>query len=110
MTRNLIVIIGLIISILLLSGCIEIPYRDNGIFEKMGAVKKIKYNVIFGGTFTDWRDELYFEDGDCLWIQGGDLSQIELNKTGVYRFRKNYFDYEGYRYKFHKLLGVEYLN
>lgn len=105
-----VMIIGLFITILLLSGCIESGNRDRGILEKKGSVYNIEYDVIFGGTFTDYRDELYFNDGTMLMIQGGDLSTIECNKTGIYRFRKNYFDYEGSRYKFHKFIGVEYLD
>jgi len=100
-----IIAVGLIITIMMLSGCAE---RDTGILEKKGEVVKIEYDVIFGGTFTDYRDDLYFNDGTMLMVQGGDLSQIELNRTGLYRFRKNYFDYEGSRYEFHKLLSVEY--
>ena len=105
-----IIAIGLIISILLLSGCVESGNRDRGILEKKGSVYKIEYDVIFGGTFTDYRDDLYFDDGTMFMVQGGDLSIIEFNRTGIYRFRKNYFDYEGVNYKFHKLIGVEYLN
>jgi len=103
-------IIGLAISVLFLSGCIDSANRDTGILEKKGTVIRIEYDVIFGGTFTDYRDDLYFDDGTMLMVQGGDLSQIELNRTGLYRFRKNHFDYEGARYKFHKLIGVEYLD
>lgn len=104
--KKLIVIVGLIILISILSGCAE---RDSGILEKKGIVYKIEYDVIFGGTFTDYRDDVYFDDGTMLMVQGGDLSIIEFNRTGIYRFRKNYFNYEGTDYKFHKLIGVEYL-
>lgn len=107
MPRNLIVILGLTITVLLLSGCAE---RDTGILEKRGQVIKIEYDVVFGGTFTDWRDDIYFDDGTILWVQGGDLSIIEYNKTGIYRFRKNYFEYDGTDYEFHKFIGVDYLN
>lgn len=104
---KIIIAVGLIITILLLCGCAE---RDTGILEKKGEVIRIEYDDYFGGTFTDVRDNIYFADGTCLWIQGGDLSIIELNRTGIYRFRKNYFEYEGVDWEFHKLLGVEYLN
>lgn len=106
---NKVIVIGLSILLIgILSGCAD--ERDSGILEKRGNVIKIEYDVIFGGTFTDYRDELYFDDGTMLMIQGGDLSTIELNRTGIYRFRKNYFEYDGTDYKFHKFIGVEYLD
>lgn len=103
---NKILVIGVVILLTgLLSGCAE---RDIGILEKRGTVTKIEYDVIFGGTFTDWRDDIYFDDGTMLMVQGGDLSIIEFNRTGIYRFRKNYFEYDGVDWEFHKFIGVEY--
>ena len=97
----------LTITLFLLCGCAE---RDIGILEKRGEVIRIDYDVIFGGTFTDYRDDVFFADGTMLMVQGGDLSVIEFNRTGIYRFKKYYFEYDGVDYKFHKFIGVEYLN
>ena len=106
MQRKLIVILGLTFTVLLLAGCIHT--NETGILVKEGKVTKVRYDVIFGGTFTDWRDEMYFDDGTMLMIQNSDLSNIRLNTTGRFVFEKNYFDYDGHRYKFHKLLSVTY--
>lgn len=93
----------------LLSGCVH--HNETGILIKEGIVIDLEYDIIFGGTFTDWRDEITFEDGTCLWVKyDSDLSSIELNKFGRYYFEKNYFEYDGCMYEFHKFIRVEYHN
>ena len=85
MLENIIIILA-IISILLLSGCINSANRDTGILEKTGKVVKINYDVIFGGTFIDWRDDVYFDDGTMMMVKGGDLSIIEFNKIRFFQY------------------------
>jgi hypothetical protein len=107
MKRNLIVIIGLTITVLFFCGCVET--NERGSYIKTGAVTHIRYDVVFGGTFTDYRDELYFNDGTMLMVKyDSDLSSIQLNRTGVFYFEKNYFNYDGREYRFHKLNKVIY--
>lgn len=106
MKTKLIVIIGLVIMIMFLCGCNH-SQRETGELTKYGKVMKIKEDVIFGGTFTDWRDELYFNDGTILWIENScDLSSIELNRSGTFFFEKNYFTYDGVDYEFHEFRYV----
>jgi len=100
-------IIGLLISTLLLVGCTT-PNRETGIRIKEGKVVKIEYNVPFGGTFSDWRDDILFDDGTWLFSQERDLSSIELNRTGRFYFDKNYFEYDGRDYKFDNFIRVVY--
>ena len=106
--KKIIILIGLIISVLLLSGCMSDKYVNS--YYKEGIVIEIEYNIIFGGTFTDWRDELHFEDGTTLWIKDSDLSVVRLNESGMYHFKTNSFDYDGREYKFYKLVDVRYDN
>jgi len=101
-----IILIVLIFSILLLSGCMSDRYVNS--YYKDGIVTEVEYDIIFGGTFTDWRDELHFEDGTTLWIQDSDLSKVRLNESGIYHFKTNFFDYDGREYKFYKLVGIRY--
>jgi len=97
----------LVVSILCLSGCTT-PNRETGVRVKDGIVTEIVYDDIFGGTFTDWRDIIYFDDGDVFFSQGRDLSSIELNRTGRFYFDKNYFEYDDCWYKFDNFVRVEY--
>ena len=108
MNSKLIVIMGLIITILLLTGCTN--NRETGIRMIEGKVVKIDYDDIFGGTFTDWRDIIYFDDGTIVWSQERDLSTIELNRTGRFYFDKNYFEYDDSWYKFDNFVRVKYLD
>ena len=97
----------IILFLTMLSGCTT-PNRETGTWIKEGIVTKIEYDVIFGGTFTDWRDDIYFDDGTILSSQARDLSSIRLNEAGRYYFDKNYFEYDGYYYKFDNFIRVEY--
>ena len=84
--------------------------HTKGILIKEGRVVHIEYDVIFGGCFTDWRHEIYFDDGSILWTDSDDnLTCIQYNLTGIYKFEKNYFYYEECFYKFHDFIEVEYL-
>ena len=109
MKRKLIVIIGLTITVLILTGCIT-PKRETGTLIKEGKVTAIQHDVIFGGTFTDWRDDIYFDDGTVLSSQGKDLSLIVINQTGRFYFEKNYFEYDDAWYKFDNFIRVEYFD
>ena len=96
-----------LIGITILSGCIHT--NDVHDYYKKGIVTEIEYDIIFGGTFTDWRDELHFEDGTNLWIdKDSDLSIVRLNESGMYHFKTNFFDYDGTRYEFYNLIDVRY--
>lgn len=103
--KKILLMVGLIFSFLLLSGC---QTRDNSIWCKHGTVIKINEHIIFGGTFTDWRDDIYFNDGTVLSNQEGSLYSIQLNRTGWFYFEKNYFTYEGVQYKFDNFVRVVY--
>ena len=93
----------------LFSGCTD-PDRETGELIKEGRVTKIDYDVIFGACFTDWRNEIYFDDGTVLWTDSDDdLSCIKYNMSGVFHFEKNYFKYEQAWYKFNDFQYVEYL-
>ncbi len=93
----------------LLSGCVT-PYRESGTRIKIGKVVHIDYNNVFGGTFTDYMDVIYFDDGDILQSQNRNLSNIELNRSGIFYFDKNYFEYEGVWYTFDNFNKVEYFD
>ena len=82
--------------------------RETGIWMKEGAVVKIEYDVPFGGTFSDWRDDIYFADGTMISSQERALSSIELNRNGTFYFDKNYFEYDGREYKFDNFKYVIY--
>ena len=104
---KLLIFISLLV---LLSGCIEFDQRETGELVKTGKVVKIEYDVIFGACFTDWRNEIYFDDGTVLWTESDDdLGCIKYNLTGVFHFEKNYFKYEDAWYKFNDFQYVEYL-
>lgn len=105
--KKILFFISIILIILLFSGCQE---RETGRWVKEGKVIKINYDVIFGGTFTDWRDDIFFDDGTVLSSQARSLSGIELNRSGLFYFDKNYFEYEGAYYKFDNFIRVEYLD
>lgn len=97
----------LIIPLLLFSGCIS--GNDVHDYYKEGIVIEIEYDVIFGGTFTDWRNEIIFRDGTRLWIdKDSDLSSVRLNESGRYHFKTNFFDYDGIKYEFYNLVDVRY--
>ena len=97
----------IIILLILLSGCIG--GNDVHDYYKEGVVIEIEYDIIFGGTFTDWRNEITFEDGINLWIdKDSDLSDVRLNESGMYHFKTNFFDYDGSRYEFYDLIDVRY--
>ena len=99
--------IGICLSLIFLSGCAE---RETGELVKTGKVVKIEYDVIFGACFTDWRNEIYFDDGTVLWTDSeDDLGCIKYNLTGAFHFEKNYFKYEDAWYKFNDFQYVEYL-
>ena len=108
MSRKIIVIIGLTITVLFLCGCTDSVNRETGTWIKIGKVTKIDYNRAFGGTFTDWRDDIFFEDGTILFSQDKDLSSIRLNETGRFVFEKNYFTYDSHRYRFDNFVSVSY--
>jgi len=96
----------LLIPLFLLSGCVGNDVHD---YYKEGMIIEIDRDVIFGGTFTDWRHDVYFDDGMKLWLDHDtDLSMIQLNKTGMYHFETNFFDYDGTRYEFYNLIDVRY--
>lgn len=89
------------------SGCIS--GNDVHDYYKDGVVTEIEYDIIFGGTFTDWRNELHFDDGAKLWIdKDSDLSQVRLNESGMYHFKTNFFEYNGCKYEFYNLIDVRY--
>ena len=104
-----VIIIIMLLSVGLVSGCTELSGRETGTWVKIGRVVKINDDVVFGHTFTDWRDDIYFDDGTILESQGADVSSIQLNKLGRFFFEKNYFTYDGSRYKFDNFMRVEYL-
>jgi hypothetical protein len=100
-------ILTIILLVLLLSGCQE---REEGELIKEGRVTKIEYDIVFGACFTDWRNEIYFDDGTVLWTNTeDDLDCIKYNLTGIFHFEKDYFKYEDAWYKFHDFQYVEYL-
>lgn len=97
----------LIIPLFILSGCIS--GNDVHDYYKEGVVTNIEYDIVFGGTFTDWRNELIFDDGTKLWIdRDSDLSMVRLNELGMYHFKTNFFDYDGCKYEFYNLIDVRY--
>ncbi len=105
--KKLILIVGLIVLTLLLCGCNE---RETGELVITGKVTHIEYDVIFGACFTDFRNEIYFDDGTVLWTDSNDdLGCIVYNLTGIFHFEKNYFKYEDAWYKFNDFLYVEYI-
>ena len=78
-------------------------------YNKDGSVTEIEYDIVFGGTFTDWRNELHFDDDTWLWIdKDSDLSIVRLNVSGAYHFKTNFFTYDGRRYEFYNLVDVRY--
>lgn len=103
--KKIIGILGIILIFSLVSGCTT---NERGTWKKHGTVIKINEDVIFGGTFTDWRDDIYFDDGTILWSQENSLFGIQLNRSGWFYFEKNYFTYEDFQYKFDNFLRVEY--
>jgi len=103
-----IIVIGLFITVLFLTGC-NSNEHETGTRTIEGTVVRIEYDNAFGGTFTDWRDIIYFDDGTIVWSQDRDLSTIELNRTGRFYFDKNYFEYDDYWYKFDNFKRVEYI-
>ena len=107
--KKKLIIIGLVFTVLFM--CISGCTGKNNQMVKEGKVMKIEYDNAFGGTFTDWYDALYFEDGSIVWVQEReqDLSSIRLNTTGKFYFEKNYFTYnKGVEYKLHKFEGAIY--
>lgn len=109
MKRKLIVIIGLIITVLFLSGCLN--NDDTVKYTKIGKVKYIEYDVAFGGTFTDWRNEIVFYDGTCLFTKyDDDLRWIEYNRTGKFYFDKTSREYDGWTYTWYDFQGVEWID
>jgi len=99
-----------IILLLVISFACDYPERETGELIKVGKVVDIKYDVIFGACFTDWRNEIYFDDGTVLWTDSqDDLGCIVYNLTGEFHFEKNYFVYEDAWYKFNDFLYVEYI-
>jgi len=106
MNKKIILFCMLLLSVGLLSGCTSDKYVNS--YYKDGIVTEVEYDIIFGGTFTDWRDELHFGDGTRLWIKDSDLSIVRLNESGMYHFKTNFFTYDGREYKFYKLIDVRY--
>ena len=87
------------------------PEREGDTLIVDGAVTEIEHDIVFGGTFTDWRNELHFDDGTELWIDHDcDLSGVKIGIPGRYTFEKNYFKYDGAWYRFHILKGVQYFD
>jgi len=105
------VLITIFILFALISTQVVFPERESGKLIVDGAVTEIEHDIIFGGTFTDWRNELHFEDGTELWIDRDcDLSGVKIGIPGRYTFEKNYFKYDGAWYNFHILKGVQYFD
>jgi len=105
--------VALVIAIILMMifSQIEFPEREGGTLIIDGAVTEIEHDIIFGGTFTDWRNELHFDDGTKLWIDREcDLSGVKIGILGRYTFEKNYFKYDSAWYNFHILKGVQYFD
>jgi len=95
----------------LISTQVVFPERESGTLIVDGAVIEIERDIIFGGTFTDWRNELHFEEGTKLWMDRDcDLSGVKIGIPGRYTFEKNYFMYDGAWYHFHELKGVQYFD
>jgi len=89
------------------SGCIQ--GNDIHDYYKEGIVVDIDEDVIFGGTFTDWRHDIKFADGTKLWLEHEtDLSKIRLNEYGRYHFKTNFFTYDDCKYEFYNLIDVRY--
>jgi len=101
-----IILIGLIFSVLLLSGCIN----QDKVFDKEGIVYKIEYDMVVGGTYTDWMHFVYFNDGSVFACRRTDkINLIELNRTGVYTLQERFYDKgDGYIDEYYELVGVKY--
>ena len=105
--KEILVIVISILCVGSLSGCIG--GNDVHDYYKDGVVVEIEHDIIFGGTFTDWRNDMHFEDGTKLWIEhDSDLSSVRLNKSGMYHFKTNFFTYDGCKYEFYDLIDVRY--
>jgi len=99
------VVLSVIVVVVFSGG---LPKRETGERIKEGIVVRIDYDVIFGGSFTDWRDDIFFKDGTILSSQGRDLSSIRLNESGKFYFDKNYFEYNECWYEFDNFRYVIY--
>jgi len=99
--------IGIVILITgLLSGCIN---KDATMpVTEIGIVYKIEEDRIVGGTYTDWMDFIYFENGNIYAIYRGSLDLIELNRTGIFTFEKRFYVNGDYTDKYYKLIEVKY--
>ena len=109
-----IIVVALVVFLLVINSGNILNFtvgREKGELVKMGTVTKIEYDVIFGGTFTDWRHDMFFEDGTILWVETrNDLSRVKIGISARYVFEKNYFTYDGIKYEFHDLKAVQYLD
>lgn len=96
----------LLIPLLFLTGCIN----QDKVFDKEGIVIEIEYDVVVGGTYTDWMHFVYFDDGSvfaCRRTETIDL--IELNRTGIYTIQERFYDKgNGYVDEYYELIDVEY--
>jgi len=109
-------LILLFVVVLIITGIIMFTVVKDGLPKRVSgtrtiegvAVVKINSDVVFGGTFTDWRDDIYFSDGTMVSSQGRDLSSIQLNRTGKFYFDMNYFEYDDCWYEFDNFIRVEY--
>ena len=105
-----IIFITVVILTLMTMGFVFYNSSEPDLLVKYGSVRRIEYDVVFGGSFTDWRDELYFKDGTVLWCQDSDLTGIVRNVNATFYFEKDYFTYDNYDYKFHRLVNIVYDN
>ena len=102
-------IIMIIVALFLVFGLPNLLGNDVHDYYKKGTIIEIDRDVVFGGTFTDWRHDLHFNDGTVLWLDhDSDLSLIRSNVSGMYHFKTNFFTYDGSRYEFYKLIDVRY--
>lgn len=103
--KTKLIVIGIIFAVVFLCGC---QTNETGEFVKYGSVRKIDFHDVFGGTFTDYQDIIYFNDGTILYSQDRSLEQIVLNRNGTFYFDKNYFEYDDVSYKFDNFRKVIY--
>jgi hypothetical protein len=91
MPRNLIVLLGLTIAVLLLSGCAEEEHKTKtGIIEWSRS-----YDI--GGTFSDLETVIVYNDGSKLYLVCYDTPEkliYDIETTITYRTS----EYEGQKY------------
>jgi len=97
------IIIGLVFTTLLLSGCLN--QNDKGELIKIGRVTNIRYDFMYNTNYV------YFDDGTVVLTYNDDnLTSIRFNVTGRFVFQKIYYEHKDVLYLYHDFKHVEYIN